>query len=931
MKKPISFLGALLCALMLCSQLNAQTLLPMPAHDAIYSGSIRGYWFTAPCPFTITGLRVPVEAGTTMPQYIQVIRCNDPFPIATSGSTNFNTLVYISGAPNGVIQNVNIPVNTGERIGILGSADVDNSYSASAIHTSTLNGFPIYLTRLGYQGDINLGPAPNYWGNAENTAGSISRIEMYYTTGPCVSPPTAGATAASSALVCSGAPTSLSLTGATAGNGQTYEWQSSSTLAGPYTSLGPAGPAATITVNPTANTFYQAIVTCGAATATSTPVQVNVNTGMTGTYTINAGAPASPTNFQSFGAAVSALSCGVLGPVTINVIAGSGPYNEQVIIPALTGVSATNTVTINGNNNTLSFAASVSGQRATLKFEGADYVTVNNLNIEATGTSYGHVVQLFNNSDYITINGCTLTTSLTTTSTSSHSNVVISGSATSPTTDGSESDNITISNNTIIGGFHGVTMVADGATLRVDNNKIINNNIRDFHGVGIMIEGQNNLLIEGNEISRPTRTVSDNDLFGMDISDMINSRISKNRIHNFAGGDPAATSDVEGISIAASDALPANPNIISNNLIYNMNTASGYVYGLYNSSSDNARYYHNTVVIDFAAATAGNVRGFFQTSAATGIEFKNNIVTVTRGGTGAKFLLYRGTAANVIAYSNNIYYLNAPAGTNNFGYAGGNRATLAAWQTQLPGQDAGSVVIDPLFTAPATGNFLPTAATINNLGTPVGIATDIINAPRSMTLPDIGAYEIGLPLSAKLLDFTASSKNEDVHAWWKVSGETNMASYMVERSADGREFTEAGTVACLKESTGTYNFTDLDAKEHATNNVLYYRLRMIDKNGLSQFSNAVAVRLGGQQGDDAVSVYPNPFTDKIVIQANLQTAGTADIIISNITGKTVLRQSHNVNAGSSTIEIPEAKDLPAGIYELQLQVNGKVYVNKIVK
>jgi hypothetical protein len=166
----------------------AQTLMPLPPHSSVYSGSARGYWFTAPTNFTIVGLRVPSQAGTGA-QYIHVMKCNDPLPVAfTSQSSNFNTLTYISGATNGVIQTVNINVSMGDVIGILGTAGTGNSYATGGYNT-TINGFPIKLTRFGYQGNINTGPAPSYWGEALNNTGSISRVEMYYTVGPpCTMP-----------------------------------------------------------------------------------------------------------------------------------------------------------------------------------------------------------------------------------------------------------------------------------------------------------------------------------------------------------------------------------------------------------------------------------------------------------------------------------------------------------------------------------------------------------------------------------------------------------------------------------------------------------------------------------------------------------------------------------------------------------------------
>ncbi len=94
----------------------------------------------------------------------------------------------------------------------------------------------------------------------------------------CSGMPSAGTATASPATVCSGTPTSLTLTGASTGCGISYQWQSATVLAGPYTNISGA-TANPYTVNPTAVTYYRCVTTCsnGGATNTSSVASVALN------------------------------------------------------------------------------------------------------------------------------------------------------------------------------------------------------------------------------------------------------------------------------------------------------------------------------------------------------------------------------------------------------------------------------------------------------------------------------------------------------------------------------------------------------------------------------------------------------------------------------------------------------------------------------
>ncbi len=110
-------------------------------------------------------------------------------------------------------------------------------------------------------------------GPAGNNSDYIGVDDVQYGV-PCAGTPTPGNTVSTVATTCPTVPFTLSLQNPASGVGITYQWQSSATgVTGSFTNITGATNA-TLTTSLTASTYYQAIVSCGASSATSTPVQV---------------------------------------------------------------------------------------------------------------------------------------------------------------------------------------------------------------------------------------------------------------------------------------------------------------------------------------------------------------------------------------------------------------------------------------------------------------------------------------------------------------------------------------------------------------------------------------------------------------------------------------------------------------------------------
>lgn len=562
---------------------------------------------------------------------------------------------------------------------------------------------------------------------------------------PCVNPPLAGtATATPFTNICTGTMISLDLTGNSLGQGQTYEWESSPTNT-PFnpTSLGPAGASPYLYTPATTTLWYRAKVVCsGNAPVYSDPVQVSVNPSFPGgTYTINNALPTAGANFNSFADAIAALDCGIAGPVVFNVTPGT-PYNETVTIGDIGGTSPVNTIRFNGNGATVEYA-NTSTQRQMLTLSGAKYVRFDSLTFKTLSATYGWAALITQGAEYDSITHCTFDLSqTTTTSSASSSGICFSASATSATSAGNNGSNCYIGYNKLTGpdgsgGPYYALPIAGSS----DNNVIEGNEIRNFYLYGIYVNAASGTKVLGNDINRSSKT-SVTTFYGIYTTGTSSGTlIAGNRIHDPAEATVSSTSTFYGIELLG-DATQADPCLVYNNAIYNINSA-GTVYGIYLSTAAEVRAYHNTVNIDRVLSGTGTNYGIYATGTNTGLQVKNNIVNLTAGTGGTKYGFYYSTANSIEdAQRNNIYVNSTQSGTQNYGYYTTAYATQADFQLAYPTLEAGSPAADPQFSNPAAGDLTPWYSlfgTGENLSALV--AEDIAGNPRP-SLPTVGAFEI---------------------------------------------------------------------------------------------------------------------------------------------------------------------------------------------
>ncbi len=427
-------------------------------------------------------------------------------------------------------------------------------------------------------------------------------------------------------------------------------------------------------------------------------------------------------NFPTLADAAFALeNYGITCPVTIVVMPGF--YSERLELGQIPGASSVNTVTFRGQPGAvLTYTPSSTSERAAVYLSGASHIIIDSLRIELDHTEdWGWGVYMGDNTTNITISNCYLDINATATSIN-YSGIVASGSPTSPTTMASGISNITIKNNTIVGGYYGVVFYGS-STSPVENPEVIGNQFLDTYYYGLRFYYTSQAVAKHNYIDmrQPAPTASR----GIDCS-VSNGPVnfSNNIIKNMGQ---------YGIYIASTDASLSSPSLISNNSIGGGFTNTGTLAnGIYITNSNYFNIYYNSINADGNNGRAINITG-----TVLGLRILNNSFAFNGSGNG--YAAYINSTASVLEIDHNNYYRG---NSSNFVYYGAMRNNLAALQAvNIPaGNDQNSVSGNPVYYD--VTNLFPASSILNDAATPIpSIDTDITGALRDPVNPDIGAYE----------------------------------------------------------------------------------------------------------------------------------------------------------------------------------------------
>lgn len=159
-----------------------------------------------------------------------------------------------------------------------------------------------------------------------------------------------------------------------------------------------------------------------------------------------------------------------------------------------------------------------------------------------------------------------------------------------------------------------------------------------------------------------------------------------------------------------------------------------------------------------------------------------------------------------------------------------------------------------------------------------------------------------LPL--KLIDFTASVRNDAIILNWHTGNEEEMIAFDIQHATDAKNWITIGSVEAKNQMDNHYTFahTYSNSKQH------YYRLQMRESNDTT-YSKIITVNCN--MVNTNYKIAPNPTSDKIsVLNIN------KPVSVALFTSYGTLVGNYNLSQQQSTISLAS---LPIGIYYLQIE------------
>ncbi|ANQ51210.2 T9SS type A sorting domain-containing protein [Flammeovirga sp. MY04] len=179
-------------------------------------------------------------------------------------------------------------------------------------------------------------------------------------------------------------------------------------------------------------------------------------------------------------------------------------------------------------------------------------------------------------------------------------------------------------------------------------------------------------------------------------------------------------------------------------------------------------------------------------------------------------------------------------------------------------------------------------------------------------------------LPVELISFTAEvTPTNEVELEWITASEENNDFFLIEKSIDGRVWSQVAEVEGAGNSNVLLKYNHTDSRPF--NGTSYYRLTQIDFDGQFEIFEPVSVTVNGQGQAFDVVVYPNPALDSDLNIQVIGSEGRIQAVLYDQFGK-VLKSSIE----DAQFFKYETQNLPSGMYFLKVIQGSQQQIEKVI-
>ncbi len=163
-------------------------------------------------------------------------------------------------------------------------------------------------------------------------------------------------------------------------------------------------------------------------------------------------------------------------------------------------------------------------------------------------------------------------------------------------------------------------------------------------------------------------------------------------------------------------------------------------------------------------------------------------------------------------------------------------------------------------------------------------------------------------------DVKAFEKGTGVQIEWSNLTEKDVLNYVVERSANGRDFTAISQLASRSNLSDKQSYLSFDGSPLSGTN--YYRIKVVEIDGKIIYSKVLKVDIG--KNVKGITLYPNPVTGSDISIGFTAVKGQYTLRVVNNAGQEVYTKQIVHPGGSISQSVTLPSSLKTGVYNLMI-------------